>query len=431
VDRSEPELREIVASGSNWIEVKGNLTGAGLDGEAFRIYYFEESTSGGRPHSVIGNPYMFQGQRYDEESSLYYFKNRYYDPEHGGFLSRDPKGFVDGPNLYAFVNNNPINYVDPMGLRSLSEIKEAKQSEKAYWERRESSLWRLEYDWRYLAEENADAYRLATISGWTARGCYWGLAAWTVGRVPLAKAIFMHPGSQGTGHLIKGDRAVTGSLFDSANKFNDMRNDQIQSATDIAIRRAKERVEHKATMTDLRAERQAERCRKIHIGTCEYLVALRSRFVESSMEQYERDLVSIDKMSREEIWYKALRAGPDALSHARSVGSLPGTGHKMYNTIMSHLRFMKDNSLDYSWFDRQVNWKGDKEFFGYENYAKNRYVFQEDINAYRDVLKQEARRSLTISEEHLRYWKTRLAHFETCPWRNVQYDFKNYPEPPE
>jgi RHS repeat-associated protein len=58
---------------------------------------------------------MFQGQRYDEESGLYYFKNRYYDPETGRFITRDPSGMVDGPNLYAFVNNNPINYVDPLG----------------------------------------------------------------------------------------------------------------------------------------------------------------------------------------------------------------------------------------------------------------------------------------------------------------------------
>ena len=61
------------------------------------------------------NPYLFQGRRLDEESGLYYFRNRYYDPEHGRFISRDPEGFVDGPNLYSFVNNNPINYVDLMG----------------------------------------------------------------------------------------------------------------------------------------------------------------------------------------------------------------------------------------------------------------------------------------------------------------------------
>ena len=66
-------------------------------------------------HSLIDNPIMFQGQRYDEESGLYYMKNRYYDPEIGRFITRDPA--QDGLNLYAFVNNNPINFVDPLGLR--------------------------------------------------------------------------------------------------------------------------------------------------------------------------------------------------------------------------------------------------------------------------------------------------------------------------
>jgi len=40
--------------------------------------------------SAIKNPIMFQGQRYDEESGLYYMKNRYYDPEMGRFITRDP-----------------------------------------------------------------------------------------------------------------------------------------------------------------------------------------------------------------------------------------------------------------------------------------------------------------------------------------------------
>jgi RHS repeat-associated protein len=68
--------------------------------------------------SAIGNPVLFTGQRYDAESGLYFYKARYYSPVLGRFLQRDPLGFVDGVNLYAYVSNNPANYTDPQGLLS-------------------------------------------------------------------------------------------------------------------------------------------------------------------------------------------------------------------------------------------------------------------------------------------------------------------------
>lgn len=43
---------------------------------------------------------------------------RYYDPSTstGRFTQRDPQGFVDGVNRYAYVRNNPTNYADPEGM---------------------------------------------------------------------------------------------------------------------------------------------------------------------------------------------------------------------------------------------------------------------------------------------------------------------------
>jgi uncharacterized protein RhaS with RHS repeats len=41
---------------------------------------------------------------------------RYYDPEVGRFISEDPIGFDGGDvNLMAYVQNNPVNLVDPLG----------------------------------------------------------------------------------------------------------------------------------------------------------------------------------------------------------------------------------------------------------------------------------------------------------------------------
>lgn len=42
--------------------------------------------------SVVGNPYMFTARRYDSETSLYYYRARYYNPYIGRFLQTDPIG---------------------------------------------------------------------------------------------------------------------------------------------------------------------------------------------------------------------------------------------------------------------------------------------------------------------------------------------------
>jgi len=66
--------------------------------------------------SNYGNPYMFTGRRYDSEVGLYYYRFRYYRPEIGRFLQTDPIGYFAGLNLYTYVGNNPLNWLDPFGL---------------------------------------------------------------------------------------------------------------------------------------------------------------------------------------------------------------------------------------------------------------------------------------------------------------------------
>jgi len=66
--------------------------------------------------TATGNPLLFQGQRYDTESGLYYFRNRYYSPLLGRFVQRDPMGYGDGWNLHEFVSGSSISLLDPLGL---------------------------------------------------------------------------------------------------------------------------------------------------------------------------------------------------------------------------------------------------------------------------------------------------------------------------
>ena len=64
----------------------------------------------------------------DEETGLYYHGARYYEPKFSRWMSADPAGFalinpnrddysiIEATNWYAYVSNNPVNYVDPTGM---------------------------------------------------------------------------------------------------------------------------------------------------------------------------------------------------------------------------------------------------------------------------------------------------------------------------
>jgi len=53
-----------------------------------------------RSSSTYANRYTYTGREWDAELRLYHFRARWYDPATGGFVSRDPLGYVDGMSLY-------------------------------------------------------------------------------------------------------------------------------------------------------------------------------------------------------------------------------------------------------------------------------------------------------------------------------------------
>lgn len=101
--------------------------------EHAQIISYEEYTPYGstsyqavRSHTETPKRYRFTGKERDEESGLYYHGVRYYAPWLGRWMSCDPAGFADAPNLYLYVRGNPILLNDPIGAESspvtLSEI---------------------------------------------------------------------------------------------------------------------------------------------------------------------------------------------------------------------------------------------------------------------------------------------------------------------
>jgi len=65
---------------------------------------------------TVENPHRYPGQCYDQETGLYYNYFRYYNPQTGRYITPDPIGLEGGINLFTYVQNNPINIIDPEGL---------------------------------------------------------------------------------------------------------------------------------------------------------------------------------------------------------------------------------------------------------------------------------------------------------------------------
>lgn len=70
----------------------------------------------GNQISTLPTRYGFTGRERDDFSGLNYYRARFYDPKAGRFTSEDPVGFRGGNiNLYGYVQNQPLKYVDPLG----------------------------------------------------------------------------------------------------------------------------------------------------------------------------------------------------------------------------------------------------------------------------------------------------------------------------
>ena len=94
------------------------LTGA--NGELIEDYDYDAFGNQINQSTEKSTPFRYAGEYYDEETDLIYLRNRYYSPTVGQFITEDP--IHDGGNWYAYCYNNPVKFIDPMGLKPGDEF---------------------------------------------------------------------------------------------------------------------------------------------------------------------------------------------------------------------------------------------------------------------------------------------------------------------
>jgi RHS repeat-associated protein len=109
------------ASANFWLnDVNGSVygitdqTGSIIQRQRYDAYGATEVT---QENAGFANRVGFQGRNEIAGFGIQNFRNRFYDPAVGRFLSRDPLGLVDGPAVYGFCGGDPVNRTDPMGTK--------------------------------------------------------------------------------------------------------------------------------------------------------------------------------------------------------------------------------------------------------------------------------------------------------------------------
>jgi RHS repeat-associated protein len=85
---------------------------------------YEYDAFGNKVNSTGSTPnnYLYRGEQYDPDLSLYYLRARYYSPLTGRFLSVDPEA-GEGQRRYEYADADPVNGEDPSGDEDLLEYR--------------------------------------------------------------------------------------------------------------------------------------------------------------------------------------------------------------------------------------------------------------------------------------------------------------------
>jgi RHS repeat-associated protein len=109
-----------------------NGSGAILNSYTYDIWGSPKSMTENMP-----NPFRYSGELWDSKTELQYLRARWYDPSVGRFISQDTfEGDAKNPlslNLYTYVENNPLKYIDPTGHAPNNPLPETPEEFAKIW----------------------------------------------------------------------------------------------------------------------------------------------------------------------------------------------------------------------------------------------------------------------------------------------------------
>ncbi|MGV1100663.1 RHS repeat domain-containing protein [Thiovibrio sp. JS02] len=88
------------------------------DAKGHVVQSYQYDSFGNMQHhgGEVKQPFAYTAREWDSETGLYFYRGRYYDPQVGRFISKDPIGFAGGDvNVYRYVGNNSVLRTDPTG----------------------------------------------------------------------------------------------------------------------------------------------------------------------------------------------------------------------------------------------------------------------------------------------------------------------------
>ena len=105
-------------------------------------------------NSIWNTPYLFNAKEFDEETGLYYYGARYYDPRLSLWMSTDPlQEKTNHFSTYSYAANNPINAIDPDGnvVIFINGMHMNSGGKSEYWENVDITItnWLHDYSTRY------------------------------------------------------------------------------------------------------------------------------------------------------------------------------------------------------------------------------------------------------------------------------------------